>query len=148
MLLEFKLSKLYQHWNKYKSWTKERTKLMMLESLEINGNICKLLIAYPSGILPPYDSLALKSLQDRKNCILAHEMLTQQLKSRIQWDVMGDANTKFFHSSASTHRNSNTIWALQNKSLEWVESDEQLKLMGLKHFDYIFKDNKRTNIVD
>ena len=61
---------------------------------------------------------------------------------------MFQANTKFFHSIVSAHRNSNTIWALQNDSSVWVDSDDQLKLMGVKHFNDIFKEDNQANIVD
>ena len=121
---------------------------MKLEYVEIEENICELLAAYPSGIISPNDTLSLKSLRARKNNILIHELLTWQLKSRIQWDVLGDANTKFFHSISSTRRTSNTIWALHNDSLIWVDSDDHLKLLGVKNFNGIFKDDNQTNIVD
>ena len=119
---------------------------MKLEYVEIEGNICELLAGYPSGIISSNDTLLLKSLKARKKSILAHELLTQQLKSRVQWDVLGDTNTMFFHSIASAHRNSNTIWALQNDSSVWVDSDDQLKELGVKHFTSIFKDDNQMLI--
>ena len=60
---------------------------MKLESMGIEENIYELLVAYPSGILSPDDTLILKSLRARKKSILAHELLSWQLKRRVQWDV-------------------------------------------------------------
>ena len=66
---------------KVKNWTKERSWLMKLESSGIEEKICEILAAYPSGILSMEDTSLLKSLKVRKKIILAHEMLTWQLKS-------------------------------------------------------------------
>ena len=118
------------------------------ESLEVHSRIKDLLEAHPTSILSLENQSILRSLQDRKKSILAHELLTWQLKSRVQWDTMGDTNTKFCHSIASSHRNHNSIWALQNVELSWIESDEQLKELEVKHFTGIFKDDNQTNIVD
>ena len=118
------------------------------ESLEVHSHIKDLLEAHPTGILSLENQTIFRSLWDRKKSILAHELLTWQLKSRVQWDTMGDASTKFFHSIASARRNHNSIWALQNADLSWIESDEQLKDLRVKHFFGIFKDDNQTNIVD
>ena len=74
--------------------------------------------------------------------------MTWKLKSRTKWVELGDANTKYFHSIASTRRNHNAIWALKNEEDVWVDEAEQLKDLGVKHFSEIFKDDGKTNIGD
>ena len=87
-------------------------------------------------------------LKGRKEKFLAHELLSWQLKSRTKWVELGDANTKFFHGMASTHRNFNAICALKNEEDVWVDEVDQLKELGVKHFSKIFKDDGKTNIGD
>ena len=88
----------------------------------------------------------LLSLKGRKEIFLAHELLTQQLKSIFKWTELGDANTKFFHSFASARRNFNAIWALKDEEDVMVQETDQLKELGVKHFYDIFKDDVKTNI--
>ena len=73
---------------------------MKLESSMIDLEINALLAANPSCILSLENSNILRSLRDRKKKLLAHELLSWQLKSRTKWVELGDANTKLFHSIA------------------------------------------------
>ena len=67
----------------------------------------------------------------KKGNILAHEVTTQRLKSRVLWLKEGDANPKFFHAYASARRNSNDIWSLKDINGNLVyEDDVGLKKMG------------------
>lgn len=96
-------------------WTKNKTLDMKKESFKINEDINSFLTAFPSGILSLQDMNTLHALKDRKNLLMTHELLTWQLKRRTKWNELGDANTKFFHSIASSCRNFNSIWSLKNK---------------------------------
>ena len=71
-----------------------------------------------------------------------------KLKSKINWIELGDANTKFFHSFASTCRNFNAIWALQNENGLLLNEESQMRSLGEKHFSEMFKDDGGTNIGD
>ena len=65
---------------------------------------------------------------------------------RSQPYIICGGNASF--SVASARRNHNSIWALQDAYLSWVDSDELLKDLGVKHFSGLFKDDNQTNIVD
>ena len=69
-----------------------------------------------------------------------------RLKSRVLWINEGDANTKFFHTYASTRRNSKAIWSLTNKNGYLVSEDAPLKQLGKQHFCDLFKDDRTSNI--
>ena len=133
---------------KVKVWTKTRTLAMKRESTEIEFEIHSLLSSCPSGILSLKDMNSLHVLRSRKDKVLAHELLTWQLKGRKKWAELGNANTKYFHSLALARINFNSIWALKNEEDVWVENDDKLKELGVKHFLEIFKDDDKSNIVD
>ena len=79
--------------------------------------------------------------------LLDHELLTAQLKSRVTWASLGDANTKRFHAVASARRNQNAIWALEDDMGNLIEDEKGLKDLGVKYFSDIFRDDHQTNIV-
>ena len=70
------------------------------------------------------------------------------MKSRVQWIREGNANTRFFHSFASTRRNTNAIWSLKDQNGISVSEDLALKQLGKQHFSDLFGDDKSTNIAD
>lgn len=71
-----------------------------------------------------------------------------KLKSRLKWIELGDSDTKFFHSFASTRRNFNAIWPLQDENGVWQNKESQLKALGENHFSVQFKDDGLSNIED
>ena len=85
-------------------------------------------------------------MKSRKDSLLAHQILTWKLKSRVDWIQEGDANTKFFHSYASARRNSKAIWSLNDKKGNMVLEDAPLKQLGKHHFSDLFEDDRTTNI--
>ena len=62
------------------------------------------------------------------------------------WATLGDSNTKFFHSIASARKNHNSIWGLENEEGSVVESDQELKALGVRHFKSIFNDDNQTSV--
>ena len=115
--------------------------------LDLNEEITHILLK-DFRILSAIDVSRLKDLHDKKGNILAHEVTTQRLKSRVLWLKEGDANTKLFHAYASGRRNSNAIWSLKDINGNLVSDDIALKKMGKKHFSDVFMDDKSTNIAD
>ena len=66
----------------------------------------------------------------------------------MQWINEGDANTRFFHSSASARRNTKAIWSLNDKDGRPISEDSALKFLGKQHFSDLFGDDKTSNIAD
>ena len=114
---------------------------MKRESLVLDLEIRALLTYTVSGILSLEDQIRLIELRKKKKHLSDHELLSWQLKSRITWVEMGDANTKYFHSVASACRNQNAIWALKDDEGAWVEDEVELKELGVRYFSNIFKDD-------
>ena len=83
----------------------------------------------------------LAELRKKMKHLLDHELLSLQLKSRVTWAALGDANTNFFHSVAFARRNQNAIWALKDYKGNLVEDQKGLKDLGVKYFSNIFKDD-------
>ena len=97
-----------------KAWEKDMNRTKAKETLEVDRDINTLITSQASGILYVHESSQLSSLKDKKYSLLTHQILTWKLKIRIDWLNEGDANTKFFHSFASTRRASKSIWGLHN----------------------------------
>ena len=94
------------------------------------------------------EATQLSQLKARKESLLSHQVLTWKLKSRVDCINEGDANTIFFHSYASTKRNSKSIWALQNQYGELIEDETKLKVLGAQHFSDMFTSDDSSNIED
>ena len=104
-----------------KDWEKKQKFKRSSLLAEIDKDIYSLLTYCPSVILSNAKALILTSLKGRNKKYLSHEILTWKLKNTINWIKQGDANTKFFHSFASTRRKFNDIWALQNENSMMVD---------------------------
>ena len=109
-----------------KEWERVKNHERKQQILEINEGISDLL-REDSGIISASNADKLKILQERKGKYWAHEITTQRLKSRVQWIKEGDANTRFFHSCASAHRNTNAIWSLKDQNGLSISEDLALK---------------------
>ena len=104
-----------------KDWEKKQKFKRSSLLAEIDKDIYSLLTSCPSVILSEAEAVFLASLKGRNKKYLSHKVLTWKLKSTINWIERGDANTKFFHSFASTRRNFNDIWALHNENSMMVD---------------------------
>ena len=98
---------------KVKDWTCTKTLEMKKDSLAIDLEIRELLSSSVSGILSLEDQHWLSELRKKMKHLLDHELLSIQLKSRVTWVEMGDANTEVFHSVAYAHRKKNDILDLK-----------------------------------
>ena len=129
--VSYKLQRLK---NIFKTWEKQKSTLRAKEISEIDLAILTLLSSHHFSILTKEATYSLLLLKSRKDSLLAHQILTWKLKSRVDWIQEGDANTKFFHSFASARRNSKAIGELNNQSGETIEDDTKLKAMSVQHF--------------
>ena len=48
------------------------------------------------------------------------------LKSRINWMILGDRNTSFYHVSALARRKQNFITAIKNDAGEWLAEESEV----------------------
>ena len=118
----------------------------MKETKEIGFAILDLLTSQSLGILTIEESTLLSHLRARKESLLAHQILTWKLKSRVDWIQEGDANTKFFHSFSLARRNAKSIWDLKDRNGDLIEDDTKLKALGVQHFSDLFSNDGKTNI--
>ena len=87
----------------------------------LNG-IQRVLASNPSSSL-----IALENqLQNNLELVLSQESELWTLKSRINWMVMGDQNTSFYHVSALTRRKRNTITMVQNEVGDWLSEEKEV----------------------
>lgn len=76
---------------------------------------------------------------------LHHDRTLQMLefywhqRSRVNWAVFGDRNSKFFHAMAITRRRKNTIQSIQQENGEWITSDKEIKSAFVAHFYAIYQ---------
>ncbi|KAF7811782.1 reverse transcriptase [Senna tora] len=82
-----------------------------------------------------------KQLWEEYENILTQEELLWMQKSREQWIIHGDRNTRFFHTSTMIRRKRNRIEALKNNQGEWVFEDETLKNMAVEYFTSLYTDD-------
>ena len=75
--------KLQRLKNTIKTWEKQKTTLRAKEISEIDLAILTLLSSHHSGILTEEASSSLILLKSRKDSLLAHQILTWKIKSRV-----------------------------------------------------------------
>lgn len=59
-------------------------------------------------------------------------------RSRLNWDLQGDHNTKFFHMTTNVRRRRNRIQALQNEMGDWFVQEEEIRGLIVSHFKQIY----------
>lgn len=72
------------------------------------------------------------------NLILKQEEEYWKLKSRVQWLVDGDANTRFFHLSTVKCHRRNRILGIQNSVGQWTFDHHQINHTIVNHFTHIY----------
>ena len=77
--------KLQRLKNTVKTWEKQKSTLRAKEISEIDLAILTLLLSHHSGIHTEEATSSLLLLKARKDSLLAHQILTWKLKSRVEW---------------------------------------------------------------
>ena len=67
------------------------------------------------------------------------------LKSCINWTLLGDRNTNFFHLTTICQRQYNKIWCLKDSVRNWTQSPLEIKAIISTHFTTLYTSD--TNIV-
>ncbi|KAK5792155.1 hypothetical protein PVK06_033269 [Gossypium arboreum] len=70
--------------------------------------------------------------------VLYHEEILWRQKARCDWLVLGDRNTKFFHTRTLRRRKQNLITALKNELRDWIMDEEQLKTEAVNFFKALY----------
>lgn len=79
-----------------------------------------------------------KEIQNQhERCLLMQEYYWHQ-RSRLNWALYGDNNTKFFHASAVTRKRRNTINALRTEQGNWVTDEKLIRATFVSHFRGIY----------
>jgi hypothetical protein len=88
----------------------------------------------------PSDSLSRleKSLKEQYHNILNLEEDFWALKSRVGWEVEGDRNTKFFHTSTIARRSHNKIVRIRNSVGDWITESALISQHIQKGFSELF----------
>ena len=76
----------------------------------------------PSSSLVLLENHLLKELE----VVLEHEKDLWALKSRINWMILGDRNTSFYHVSTLAHRKRNNITVIKNEVGEWLTEEREV----------------------
>lgn len=74
-----------------------------------------------------------KTWLEYESVLLQEEMLWMQ-KSRCQWIINGDRNTRFFHTTTMIRRKRNKIETLKREDGEWAYDVQALKEMAIDFF--------------
>ncbi|RYR39566.1 hypothetical protein Ahy_A09g045127 isoform B [Arachis hypogaea] len=77
--------------------------------------------------------------------ILKKEEIFWFQKSRAQWIVEGDRNTKFYHTKTIIRRAKNKISKLRNQQGEWIENGTETKDHAVQFFKDLYQDE--VNII-
>lgn len=84
------------------------------------GGLQKALVVKPSAFLVSLE----KELSLEYTAILNQEEGFWALKSRIDWQILRDRNTAFYHIKTITRRKHNKIRRLKDNSGNWVDSKD------------------------
>ena len=78
--------------------------------------------------LQPFSSLVTleNHLLKELDVVLEQEKDLWALKSRINWMILGDRNTSFFHVSTLARRKRNLITAIKNEVGDWLIEDREV----------------------
>ncbi|CAL1356637.1 unnamed protein product [Linum trigynum] len=85
-----------------------------------------------------------KVREDLEDVLWQEEILWLQ-KSRANWTIHGDQNSRFFHSSTLSRRKRNKIISLRNEAGEWITDPDLLQDMAREHYVKLFTKCKLCN---
>ncbi|KAK8636122.1 hypothetical protein V6N13_004831 [Hibiscus sabdariffa] len=79
-----------------------------------------------------------RKLRDELDMILIQEESLWIQKSRCQWYLHGDCNTKFFHSYAVARRRANSVRALKDSQGVWISDPVELQNLAKLFYMNLF----------
>ena len=98
-----------------KEWDKKHKNFSQKELKDVEKRIEVMFQKNERGVFSIEETTQLKSLESKRDSLLAKEEQIMRLKSRALWLEAGDKNTNFFHRSASHRKKINTIREIRNR---------------------------------
>ncbi|TYH90486.1 hypothetical protein ES332_A13G051700v1 [Gossypium tomentosum] len=74
--------------------------------------------------------------------VLDNEEMLWKQKSHSNWLMLGDRNTKYFHSQANNRRRVNQINALKLEDGMWCYEEERLKYEAISFYQRLYTEEK------
>ncbi|KAG8472468.1 hypothetical protein CXB51_034280 [Gossypium anomalum] len=82
-------------------------------------------------------------IREEFETVLHHKEILWRQKVHCDWLVLGDHNTKFFHTCTLRRRRHNRISALKNCLGDCVMDDEQLKIEAINFYSNLYGEHPR-----
>ena len=88
----------------------------------------------------PRDELLLREsvLQKELDVVLEQEEVLWYQKSREKWVVLGDRNTKYYHTSTIVRRKRNKIEMLKDDDGRWIDHPEELEKLAINYYKRLY----------
>lgn len=80
-------------------------------------------------------------LQTRYQQYVAAQEAYWLQRSRLNWNLQGDQNTRFFHMTVKVRRRRNRIQAIQDEAGDWFVTEEEIRRLFVDHFKEIYKED-------
>ncbi|OMO80258.1 Endonuclease/exonuclease/phosphatase [Corchorus olitorius] len=81
-----------------------------------------------------------KELRQVFETILEQEQLFWMQKSRFDWIIRGERNTKFFHTMTKKRRRKNKIFKIKKEGGDFTEDEKEIEYTIMNHFKQLFGD--------
>ncbi|KAK4283181.1 hypothetical protein QN277_000163 [Acacia crassicarpa] len=122
-------------WNKEVFRHTEGRKKLLLRRLDgINKVVARV------GLLPKYESLQLELWKELEDVLLQESLIWAQ-KARTEWSILGDRNTRYFHSRANQRRKSQRIEAIKDGNGAWVYDTSLIKNLATGFFSNLLSED-------
>lgn len=82
-----------------------------------------------------------KKLVDEYQEILYQEELMWYQRSREDWIVSGDRNTKYYHIATAVRKSRNTVLSLKHDNEDWITDNDLLKAHVSSYYMTLFTDS-------
>ena len=82
------------------------------------------------------------------NDLLDSEQIIWQQRAKVQWLMLGDRNTKFFHYKASERSKKNTINRIQDENGVQSETEDNIAEVAVNYFERLYTTSQPSNIME
>ena len=82
------------------------------------------------------------------NDLLDSEETMWHQRSRVQWMMLGDRNTRYFHSKASDRKRKNAISRIMDENGNWHETKEGIANVAVSYFEKLYTTSYPSHILE